>query len=64
MQKLDKQVELEGRVIQYKVNVHLKKKSSTTKTSKKVGNKFPKEFGYEELGKIKSEISSIIKSCK
>ena len=31
---------------------------------KKVGNKFPKEFGYEELGKIKSEISSIIKSCK
>ena len=32
MQKLDKQVELEGRVIQYKVNVHLKKKSSTTKT--------------------------------
>jgi hypothetical protein len=31
---------------------------------KKVGNKFPKEFGYEELGKIKAEISSIIKSCK
>lgn len=31
---------------------------------KKVGNKFPKEFGYEELGKIKSDISSIIKSCK
>jgi hypothetical protein len=31
---------------------------------KKVGNKFPKEFGYEELGKIKSEITSIIKSCK
>jgi hypothetical protein len=31
---------------------------------KKVGNKFPKEFGYEELGKIKSEISSIIKSYK
>jgi hypothetical protein len=27
---------------------------------KKVGNKFPKEFGYEELGKIKS----IINSCK
>lgn len=31
---------------------------------KKVGNKFPKEFGYEELGKIKSEITSIIKSNK
>ena len=31
---------------------------------KKVGNKFPKEFGYEELGKIKAEISSIIKSYK
>jgi hypothetical protein len=31
---------------------------------KKVDNKFPKEFGYEELGKIKAEISSIIKSCK
>lgn len=31
---------------------------------KKVGNKFPKEFGYEELGKIKAEISSIIKDCK
>jgi hypothetical protein len=31
---------------------------------KKVGNKFPKEFGYEELGKIKAEISSIIKACK
>jgi hypothetical protein len=31
---------------------------------KKVGNKFPKEFGYEELGKIKAEVSSIIKSCK
>ena len=31
---------------------------------KKVGNKFPKEFGYEELGKIKAEINSIIKSSK
>jgi len=31
---------------------------------KKVGNKFPKEFGYDELGKIKAEITSIIKSCK
>ena len=31
---------------------------------KKIGNKFPKELGYDELGKIKSEISSIIKSCK
>ena len=52
MQKLDKQVELEGRVIQYKVNVHLKKKSSTTKTSKKVGNKLRggkiEENGYLE----------------
>ncbi len=31
---------------------------------KKEGNKFPKEFEYTELGKIKSEITSIIKSCK
>ena len=31
---------------------------------KKIGNKFTKEFGYEELGKIKAEISSIIKSYK
>jgi hypothetical protein len=31
---------------------------------KKEGNKFPKEFEYSELGKIKSELSSIIKSCK
>jgi hypothetical protein len=31
---------------------------------KKMGNKFPKEFGYDELGKIKAEINSIIKSCK
>ena len=31
---------------------------------KKEGNKFPKEFEYTELGKIKSELSSIIKSCK
>jgi hypothetical protein len=31
---------------------------------KKVGGKFPKEFRYNELGKIKSELSDIIKSCK
>ncbi len=31
---------------------------------KKKGNKFPKEFEYTELGKIKSELSSIIKSSK
>jgi hypothetical protein len=31
---------------------------------KKEGNKFPKEFGYDELGKIKSELSDIIKSKK
>lgn len=30
----------------------------------KVGNKFPKEFKYNELGKIKSEITSILKSSK
>ena len=51
MQKLDKPIELKGRVIQYKVNVHLKK-SSTTKTSKKVGNKLRggkiEETGYLE----------------
>ena len=29
---------------------------------KKVGNKFPKEFEYTELGKIKSELSDIIKN--
>jgi hypothetical protein len=28
---------------------------------KKVGNKFPKEFGYDELGKIKKELTDIIK---
>jgi len=39
MKKLDKPIELKGRVIQYSVNVHLKKKNSTIKTSKKVGNK-------------------------
>jgi len=39
MKKLDKPIELKGRIIQYAVNVHLKKKSSTTKTVKKVGNK-------------------------
>ena len=31
---------------------------------KKEGNKFPKEFGYDEFGKIKKELSSIIKSFK
>lgn len=30
---------------------------------KKEGNKFPKEFKYNELGKIKKEISEIIKKC-
>jgi len=33
-------------------------------TVKKDGVKFGKEFKYEELGKIKSEITSVIKSCK
>jgi hypothetical protein len=31
---------------------------------KKVGSKFPKEFKYNEFGKLKSELSSIIKSNK
>jgi hypothetical protein len=31
-------------------------------TVKKEGNKFGKDFKYDELGKIKSEISSIIKN--
>ena len=31
---------------------------------KKVGTKFTKEFNYDELGKIKSEMTSIIKDCK
>lgn len=31
---------------------------------KKEGNKFPKEFKYNEFGKIKKELSDIIKSCK
>lgn len=31
---------------------------------KKEGNKFPKEFEYTELGKIKSEITDIIKKSK
>ena len=31
---------------------------------KKEGNKFPKEFKYTELGKIKSEITDIIKNSK
>jgi hypothetical protein len=30
----------------------------------KVGNKFPKEFEYNELGKIKKEIGDILKSSK
>ena len=29
---------------------------------KKVGNKFPKELGYDELGKVKTELTNIIKS--
>ena len=28
---------------------------------KKIGSKFPKEFGYDELGKIKKELTDIIK---
>ena len=63
MKKLDKPIELEGRVIQYSVNVHLKKKSSTTKTAKKVGNKLrggnievngtfePADFIFDHLSK-------------
>ena len=31
---------------------------------KKVDNKFGKDFDYTELGKIKSKITEIIKSCK
>ena len=31
---------------------------------KKEGNKFPKELGYDELGKVKTELTDIIKSCK
>jgi ribosomal protein S19 len=31
---------------------------------KKIGTKFPKEFKYTDLGKIKSELTEIIKSCK
>jgi hypothetical protein len=31
---------------------------------KKQGNKFPKEFEYSELGKIKSELSDLIKKSK
>ena len=30
---------------------------------KKEGNKFPKEFEYTELGKIKSEITDLIKKA-
>lgn len=30
---------------------------------KKEGNKFPNEFGYDEFGKIKKELSKIIKDC-
>jgi hypothetical protein len=53
MKKLDKPIELKGRIIQYAVNIHLKKKSSTTKTSKKVGNKLRggriEDNGYLEV---------------
>jgi len=31
---------------------------------KKEANKFPKELGYDELGKVKSELTDIIKSHK
>lgn len=31
---------------------------------KKEGTKFPKEFEYTQLGKIKSELSDIVKSSK
>ena len=63
MKKLDKPIELKGRVIQYSVNVHLKKKNSTIKTSKKVGNKLrggriedngifePADFIFDHLSK-------------
>lgn len=63
MQKLDKPLELKGRVIQYTVNLHLKKKSSTTKTAKKVGDKLrggmiekngmfePADFIFDHLSK-------------
>ena len=30
---------------------------------KKEGNKFPKEFKYNEFGKIKKELSKMIKDC-
>ena len=33
-------------------------------TVKKQGDKFGKEFKYNELGKIKAEITSVIKDCK
>jgi hypothetical protein len=32
-------------------------------TVKKKGEKFGKEFKYDQLGKIKAEITSIIKDC-
>lgn len=32
-------------------------------TVKKKGDKFGKEFKYDQLGKIKAEITSIIKDC-
>ena len=33
-------------------------------TVKKQGEKFGKEFKYNELGKIKAEVTSVIKDCK
>ena len=39
MKKLDKPIELKGRIIKYSTDVYLDKKSSTVKTGKKVGNK-------------------------
>lgn len=32
-------------------------------TVKKIGDKFGKQFKYDELGKIKTEINTIIKDC-
>jgi hypothetical protein len=33
-------------------------------TVKKKGQKFGKEFKYNQLGKIKAEITSVIKDCE
>jgi hypothetical protein len=39
MKKLAKPIELKGRIIRYAPEVHLKKKKTATKTSKKIGKK-------------------------